>query len=170
MKKSYALLTVCVLVVLAGGISKASDAESIKSTLQGRYAEMKTAMAAHDDKALAALLAPDFVSVDVSGRAEGAAQMIQEVDALKPDPLKVSNTTLLSVETHDAVALVEQRYDMKTVKTAADGTKRNVELITLSNDTWSDASGTWLLQKSETEQLDFFVNGQRVAHQTRSNP
>ena len=56
--------------------------------------------------------------------------MIQEVDGLPKDPSKVSTTTLLSVKVAGNSAVVDQRYDMKTVKTAADGSKANVQLIT----------------------------------------
>lgn len=96
--------------------------------------------------------------------------MIKEVDALPKDPLKVSTTTILSVKPNGAVAIVKQRYDMKTVKTAADGTKRNVELITLSTDTWSNIRGTWLIQRTETDQLDYYVNGQQVMHKVKPTP
>lgn len=167
MKKSYTVLALCVVLTFAGAIAKASD-HSLKSTLEGRYEAMKAAMAAHDDKGIAALLAPDFVSIDVSGQSENAAQMISEVDSLKPDSQKISHTTLLSVQLHGNAAVVRQQYDMKTVKTAADGTKRNVELITLSIDTWVHANGIWLLLKTETRQMDYFVNGQNVAHRIHS--
>lgn len=94
--------------------------------------------------------------------------MIQEVAGLPKDPLKVSTTTLLSVKPVGNTAVVEQRYDMKTTKTAPDGAKRNIELITLSTDTWVNSNGEWLMQKTETEQLDYYVDGQRVAHKIHS--
>lgn len=129
---------------------------------------MKAAMGARDSKAVAALLAPTFVSIDVSGQSENAAQMIQEVAALPKDPNKVSTTTLLSVKPDSNSAVVEQRYDMKTTKTGPDGTKRNIELVTLSRDTWVNSNGTWFMEKTETEQLDYYVDGKRVAHKIHS--
>lgn len=66
-------------------------------------------------------------------------------------------------------AVIEQRYDMKTTRVAADGTKRKVELIALSTDTWIAAHGTWLMLKTQTEQLDYYVNGQLIAHKTHSD-
>lgn len=164
MTKLCSSLILCSLFLAAAASASAGD--SLQSALQSRYAAMKVAMGARDSKAVAALLAPSFVSIDISGQSEGAPQMIQEVAALPKDPLNVSTTTLLSVKPVGNTAVVEQRYDMKTTKTEPDGTKRNIELITLSTDTWVNANGTWLMQKTQTHQLDYYVNGQRVAHRT----
>jgi hypothetical protein len=76
----------------------------------------------------------------------------------------VSTTTLLSVKVAGSTAVVNQRYDMKTVKTAADGSKTNIELISLSTDTWANVNGSWLLQKTVTNQLDYYKNGQLAMH------
>jgi hypothetical protein len=124
-------------------------------------------MDARDGKAVETFLAPDFTSVDASGHEINAAQMLQELDALPKDPQKVSKTTLLSVNLVAGNVVVEQRYDMKTVKIAADGTSRNVELITLSKDVWARSNQTWLLQKTQTDELDYYVNGQKVMHKVR---
>lgn len=129
---------------------------------------MKTAMAARDDKAVAALLAPSFLSVDVSGQRENTAQMLQEVDGLTKDPNKTSATTLLAVTLAANVATVKQRYDMNTIKAAVDGTTRKIELVTLSTDKWVNSGGTWLLQETDTDQLDYFVNGKLAVHKVRS--
>jgi len=94
--------------------------DTLQAALQSRYAAMKSAMAAHDGAAIAAILAPDFVSVDVSGKSESASQMITEVNGLKPDANKSSETTLISVTTETDVVTVKQRYDMKTVRATAD--------------------------------------------------
>lgn len=166
MTKSCSSLILCGLFI--GAAATATANTSLQTTLQARYAAMKVAMGMRDSKAVASLLAPSFVSIDVSGQSENASQMIQEVGALPKDPLKVSTTTLLSVKPIGNTAVVEQRYDMKTTKTAPDGTKRNIELITLSTDTWVNSNGTWLMQKTETEQLDYYVDGQRVAHKIHS--
>ena len=131
---------------------------------------MKTAMAGRDSKAIAALLAPGFVSIDSSGQSETASQMIQEVEGLPKDPLKVSTTTLLSIKVAGSSAVVDQRYDMKTVKTAADGTKANIQLVALSTDTWVNINGAWLLQKTVTNRLDYYKNGQLVMHKVNPQP
>jgi hypothetical protein len=142
-------------------------ANDLKSVLQARYAEMKAAMAAHNDAAVAAILAPGFISIDTSGQSEGASQMISEVDRLQPDPNKTSTTTLESVTQHGDTAMVEQRYDMRTTKTGPDGVHHKVELITRSTDTWVKPKATWLLQKTVTNELSYYVDGAVVAHKAR---
>jgi len=162
---------ITVLAVISCGLTCVApvhaDDSALQTALQGRYAEMKVAMSARDDKAIRALLVPDFFSVDISGQSEHAAQMIREVDALPKDPNKVSTTTILAIKPAGDIVVVSQRYDMKTVKVAADGSKRDVELVTLSTDTWVKARGSWLLKKTQTDQLDYYVNGQQVAHKVR---
>jgi hypothetical protein len=166
MKHSIAVLIALSCVLASFNVARADD-NALRAAFQTYYARVKLAMLTHDDKAMQALLAPGFISIDVSGQTEGAAQMIGEVDSLPKDLKKVSTTTLLSLKASGNTAIVTQRYDMKTVKLAADGSNEDVELVTLSTDTWVTASGTWALQKTETDQLDYYVNGQQVAHKVR---
>jgi hypothetical protein len=61
---------------------QANGGDSLRPVFEGRYAAMKSAMAVHDGKAISKILAPDFISEDVSGQKENAGTMIQEVLAL----------------------------------------------------------------------------------------
>jgi hypothetical protein len=141
--------------------------DSWHSIFERRYAAMRAALAARDEQAIAKILAPDFVSEDASGRKEDIDEMIPEVVALPKDPQQVSKTTILSIKINENTAVVNQRYDMKTTKSATDGSKLNVELIAVSTDTWIALTGGWMLQRTVTNQLDYFVNGKRVSHQVR---
>jgi len=164
-----AIIFMVLLWSLASLASARPDNNGLKDTLQRRYAEMKAAMSAHDDKAMQALLAPDFVSIDVTGRSESATQMISEVDALPIAASEdyVSATTILSMRPAGKSVVVTQRYDMKTHKAGAEGVNRTTELITVSTDTWVKMNGAWILQKTETDRLDYYLNGQQVMHQVR---
>jgi ketosteroid isomerase-like protein len=143
---------------------QATSDNSLRPVFESRYAAMKSAMAARDGKAISEMLAPDFVSEDASGQKQNADAMIQGVIALPKDPLKVSNTTILSVKVNEASATVDQRYDMKTTKTGPDGDKRDVELISVSTDTWIKSQDAWLLQRTVTNQMDYSVNGKLLVH------
>jgi len=167
MNKFFVGVFLCIPTIL-GSAAVLADDLALRSTLEGRYAAMKTAMAARNGEALSLLLAVDFVSEDVSGQTENASQMIQEVKSLPQDPQKVSQTTLLSVELNGSTAVVDQRCDMKTTKTGADGNKRNIELITISTDTWVNLNGTWVIRRTVTNQMAYFVNGQPVAHKVHA--
>jgi len=158
-------VTLVVAVAGLGPMESALSADgSLKAVLQSRYAVMKSAMAAHDGTAVDALLAPDFVSIDLMGQSETGAQLIAEVNALKPDPNKESATTLLSVSVSGNSATVKQRYDMKTVKAGEDGVQHNVELITVSTDTWVKPVGQWLIERTVTNEMSYYRDGQLVGH------
>ena len=117
---------------------------------------------------MGSVLTPDFASIDVSGRSEAGPQMIADVNGLKPDPNKISTTTLLSVSPVASTVTVEQRYDMKTTKTAEDGVAHNVELVTLSTDTWVRSSNVWQIERTVTHELSYFIDGRLVAHKVKS--
>jgi hypothetical protein len=143
---------------------QANSDDLLRPVFEARYAAMKSAMAAHDGKAISEILAPDFVSEDASGQKENADTMIQEVLALPKDPLKVSNTAILSIKVSAESVTVDQRYDMKTTKVGPDGNKRDVELIAVSTDIWIKSKDTWLLQRTVTNQMDYSANGKLLIH------
>jgi hypothetical protein len=156
-------LMLCFLAVPSVGVVRAQD-DALRGTLEKRYAAMKMAMAAKDEKAISSLLAPDFVSVDISGQTEDVSQMIKDVVAAPADPNKTSMTTLLEIKTDANKASVEQRYEMKTKKNGPDGVAHDIDLTTLSSDTWVNLKGTWLIQRTETKQMDESVDGKIVLH------
>jgi ketosteroid isomerase-like protein len=166
MKTIRVALLSCCFIILGWAACQGAD-DKLRAILEGRYAAMKSAMANRDANEIAAVLAPDFVSVDVSGNKRTHEEMIESVKALPVDPNKVSNTTLLSIETSGDKAVVKQRYDMKTVKMAADGSKHDFALTTLSTDLWILTTGTWLLQRTATDQVDSVVDGRSIIHKVR---
>ena len=129
---------------------------------------MKFAMAAHNNAAIRSMLAPRFESIDVSGHSSGAAQMIAGLDALQPDPNKVSTTTVLNLSQVGDKITVEQRYDMTTKRTSEAGAVHKVELVTVSMDTWVNPVGVWLLERTVTNSLSIFRDGDLVVHKVKS--
>ena len=160
------LFAFCLAITTVG----ADDHADLRQVFEEGYAAMKSAMAKRDVAALSSMLAPDFVSTDVSGQTENAAQMINELGKPPVDSRRISKTTIVTVKLKGGVAFVEQSYDMKTTKAAADGSVQNVELKTVSEDTWVKPSGVWLCESTTTYQLDYFINGEVVAHKTRQRP
>jgi len=157
----------CAIAGLAALVLCGFAPEDLKAALQARYAALDAAMNAHDDSAIAAILAPDFTSVDVSGRTETAARMIDEVDRLEPDPNMTSTTTLDELSRQGDTVIVQQRFDMRTTKAGPDGARRKVELDTLSTDTWVKPQAVWLIQRTMTNELSYFVDGVMVANKMR---
>jgi Domain of unknown function (DUF4440) len=158
----------CFFLILGMVAGQAAD-EKLRPILEGRYAAMKSAMANRDAKQIATLLAPGFVSIDVSGKETTGDQMIESLKALPVNPDRVSNTTLLSIESSGDKAVVKQRYNMKTVRAGADGAKQEVELATLSTDVWILSRGTWVLQQTVTDQMDAVVDGKPIVHRVRKS-
>jgi hypothetical protein len=148
--------------------AKTISQDKLRTALKARYADIKVAISNHDDAALETIFTPDFESIDVTGHVETAAQMIAEVNSLKPDPHKISITTIVSVMPEPNDVVVQQRYDMTTIKVAADGGSNKVELIALSTDTWIKPGKTWLCDKTVTDEISVLVNGQLAEHYTKS--
>lgn len=87
-----------------------------------------------DADALSSILASDFVTTDIAGQTENAAQMLDELKKVPKDANRSTRTTLRTITIKGRIATVEQAYEMKTSKTAADGTVQNIELRTVSED------------------------------------
>jgi len=126
--------------------------EDWKAVFQERYAAMKAAMASRSEGAIAALLAPGFVSEDARGKLSNAGEMIRQVVALPRDPDRKSATRVVSVEVVGDTATVEQTYD-------ASNPKKDFSLRAKSTDTWQRVRGQWLLKKSVTMELDVTSDG-----------
>jgi len=129
---------------------------------------MKTAMASRNETAIRALLAPGFVSVDVNGNSATADQMIKEVAAVPQDPNKKSETTLTSVTRNGDFATVVQQHHMTTTRAPANSSAPDIiDLLTTSTDTWRLINGAWLIERTETNDLQYTMNGKVVAHKSR---
>lgn len=165
MKKYFFRFLLSLVLMFTAANAAFADDDALKKTLEGRYEAMKIAMEAQDEKAILAVLAPDFISVDVALHTLDAVQLVKRVNALSKDPLRVTKTTILSVKSTNNEAVVEQRYLMHTTKTGEAGTVNSqVDLTTESTDTWKNTDGVWLLQKTVTKMMDLKINDKTVVH------
>lgn len=153
------------LALAATGIN--AHENNLRESLHARYAQMKSAMDIHDARTLRGILAPGFVSVELDGKTESAEQMIQELSTLPRDPNRSSETTLLSVRPNGNRAIVEQRFIMRTKKEGQNSIEHKVRLVAVSTDTWIMLHGKWRIQRTVTDQLDYYVDGRHVLHQKR---
>jgi len=168
--KSRLLIGLSAAAVMLNHVATAAPAsdDDAKVTLESAYQQLHEAMAAHDHRALSALLASDFTSIDADGKAESAEQMMTEVDAVAPDPDRTSNTIIESIKLDGDSAIVSQRYDMTTMRRGPTGADQRVELVTNSTDTWVRDGYVWLLRETRTGSLDYFLNGRLAAHKGAS--
>jgi ketosteroid isomerase-like protein len=120
----------------------------LRPILDERYLAMRAAMASGSADAIAALLTPDFVSIDIDGAAVSAKQMIDSVLKLSLDRSKrTAVTTLVHIEA-GTEAKVLQHYSMTSHPDAPPSMPKYVQAFSL--DTWQNAGGTWLLKRTET--------------------
>ncbi|HEX4552994.1 MAG TPA: DUF4440 domain-containing protein [Xanthobacteraceae bacterium] len=162
----FALLAHLLIPTIMVGSVLAAEPD-LQPRLEAQYAALKAAMAARDSNAISTLLTPDFVSVDLSNQSKDATKMIEEAAALPVDPNKNSHTALTNVSRNGDTAVVAQRYDMTTKKVGRDGNMQDIQITTLSTDTWINSNGFWRLKRSITNQLDVAINGQAVIHKVR---
>jgi hypothetical protein len=169
MKETSVAGTVATIALLfASALAAQTNDAQLKLLLESRYAAMKTAMASRNEATLRALLAPGFVSVDVNGNSETADQLVKEVAVLPQDPNKKSETALTSVTRNGDFATVVQQYHMTTTRAPANASApETIDLLTTSTDTWRLINGAWLIERTETNDLQYTVNGTVVAHKSR---
>jgi hypothetical protein len=159
-----------VLAAWGAGAALGQDGNgALRAVLEARYAALKTAMAERDPQAISVVLTADFVSEDLGGKTVTAAEMVEQLKGLPKDPGNASETTLVSIQAEGDVATVEQRYRHKTTKAGAAGAPpQELEVETLSTDTWIRADGVWRIRRTVTKQLDLKVDGRLIAHKDRS--
>jgi Domain of unknown function (DUF4440) len=157
-----------IFLLFASALAAQANDAQLRPLLESRYAAVKTAMASRNEAAIRALLAPGFVSVDVNGNSKTADQMVKEVAALPQDPNKKSETTLTSVTRNGDFATIVQQYHMTTTRTPANASApETIDLLTTSTDTWRLIDGAWLFERTETNDLQYTINGTVVAHKSR---
>ena len=160
------LLAGAVLAVSMVGSAYAQDA---KTAFDARYAEMHTAMQARDAAATNKLLAPEYVMVDIQGDEHPMAE-VQEMMAKMPagaDPAQGPKTTVLSVAVTGTNALVKQQLDIHIDRKDEAGTAMALDITVLSDDTWVQRGGSWLLVRTEQNDLTVKKDGEVVVHQAK---
>jgi hypothetical protein len=160
-------LSMILAVGLAGFHAEAADLASVAPTRQGfekLYAAIHVTNERKDRVGYASFLAPDFASEDTSGHVASKEDALAALEALSPDPIRKSHTTVLSVHSDGQTAAVTQRFRMTTKRPATGGRVESVELDALSDDTWVKTGSGWKISRTVTRQVDFIVDGRTVMH------
>ncbi len=161
--------------------------DAAKATFQARYAELRTAMQAHDEAAMGTLMTPDYVMTDIQGATHTRADMAQmgarmggrpggpRPDAAKPaqppkdgprPERKVEQTVLAATVTGDT-AKVDQQLKMSGQREGEDGEAHTMEMTSLTTDTWVRQNGVWLLKTSVQKDMSVARDGDVVFHQAK---
>lgn len=187
MKKFFAALTVCTLIAAApalaaakeraalggAGKTKATPAkvnekgDDFKTKLESRYWDMRMAIKAGDPNLYKKNLADDFVSIDLNDAKRNGNEIVAALGQSIPDDSRKEKTTVESVKLDGDRAEAKVTYDLTALRQATDGSKINYHMVTVSNDVWVKKDGQWLLQKTQAETGDVYINDKLAAHRVR---
>jgi hypothetical protein len=185
MKRYIAALSVCALIAastpaLAKGkdkkamsapAEKAAPAKTgdtdLKTALENRYWDMRAAIKSGDPNLYRKNMADDFVGIDLNDAKRDAGQVVAALGRSVPDDSRKEKTTIDSLKVDGDRAEVATTYDLKTIRKAVDGSAINYHMVTTSNDVWVKKDDQWLLQKTQAETGDVFINDKLVAHRVR---
>lgn len=147
--------------------------EDAKAAFQARYAELRTAMEAHDAAKVSALIAPDYQMTDINGQVRDFAAVMERMNRMRQGAgagaggERKANTTVLSATITGDSAQVEQRFEGGGKRTGDDGEEHTMEMIVLSSDVWVKKGDAWLLQKSDQKDLTIKRDGEEFLHQAK---
>lgn len=150
-------------LVAASGAAHADDAA--KATFSARYEALQGAMTAHDGAGVRAILTPDFEATDINGETHDGAALIERAARMPAGASRQVSTTVLSATVSGSAAAVEQQLNGSMTRTGPDGAQHQLEMVVVSDDTWTNVGGTWLLQKSVQKDVTVKRDGETMFHQ-----
>lgn len=128
--------------------ASASAQEDPKATFQSRYDAFRVAMAAQDQAAIGAILAPGYTMTDIQGEVRDAAAVAGMLQRMPAGMGRDAKTTVLEVSVSGDSAAVKQQLATKASRPGPDGNPMNLEIEVSSNDTWVKNGDTWQLKTS----------------------
>lgn len=125
----------------------------LRPTLDQRYLDMRAAMASGSVEPIAAILAPRFKSINLQGQEQSAQAMIDSVLKMKIDRSKrTANTTIVELEEMGDAVRVLQHYSMTMAGDIDPSFPKRLQ--TLSIDRWVRDGDTWLLEVTQTREVE----------------
>ncbi|HEY4432988.1 MAG TPA: nuclear transport factor 2 family protein [Candidatus Cybelea sp.] len=167
MKISAALSLAIVCTLGCPQAAAAHDDGSLLPALQARYKILQAAVTAGDAGSLSTILAPHFVGIDVAGEADGTKALLAGLELEQSGPATVAMTISSPKERGDSLT-VRRRLEIKPRNPGAFEDARSVEFVAYSTDTWVKVDGIWLLAKSTAQQLAYYVDGEQIARDVRT--
>jgi ketosteroid isomerase-like protein len=143
-------------------IATASGADSLRQTLDARYAAVTKAIQKRDITIVAAMLTPDYVAVSPSGRKLKRSDVLQQFQLQANAMGRVSwprHIDSLTVTGTTATAVVSGHFTGYTLGKQS----HKVELIATTRDTWVKTAGAWKLKASKLMTNKVLFDGKRTA-------
>jgi len=163
------LLPLVLASLLASGTIASSAGADDRADFTARYVILRDAMDSREDKAIKALLTPDFQAVDAMGNSQSADDMISALALIPVDPSRERSTTVDSVTpaSDGKSADVIQSYHTVVKRQGRDGADHVIEIRARSKDHWLLSGSKWLLQRTESQDMTILRDGIEVRHRTR---
>jgi hypothetical protein len=145
--------------------------EGFQAQLQERYAALLQALERGSDLDIVPFLAPEFECWDVLAETRvnyaalwgPAANDHTPSEGLKRVPQPPAphrrEVELLSAELVEHIAVASSRYQDNYKAMHANSAELDITIVTWSSDTWTQHDGVWLIQTSETNCAEEWVNG-----------
>ncbi len=129
------------LVVLAGLAAVSSHADPVPASLQAQYKVILTALDKCDVKAFKVYYAPEYVSVDPSGKSANLTEYMAGINQIMNGAKKGNFTIKYTGSKTDAkTGITAVSFDVNGTITKADGVTTVHEIGT---DSWKKVGSTW---------------------------
>lgn len=141
--------------------------DAAKAQFEGLYAELRTALEAHDAASLDKLLAPEYAMLDIRGNAHDRAAVMERMAKMPQGAGSSALTTVLSASITGDSAAVKQQLAASGKRAGDDREEHTMEMVVLSDDTWVKRGDGWLLTKSEQKELTVKRDGEVFFHEAK---
>lgn len=152
-------------MVAAVAIAAPALAQDAKTVFEPRYAELHAATDARDMTALGKIVTPDYQMTDIRGDTHNLTEMQGMFAKLPQDPAMKPKYAIVSATISGASAVVQQQMQMHVKRPMEDGSVAELDITIISDDTWIQQSGVWLLQKTVQKDISVAKDGEVVFHQ-----
>lgn len=156
---------VLVALLFAGTASAAIETDAkLKAVIEAQYAKIIQAEKDKDWKALEAILAPNYRSIDTDGTAISRTlemKQDEEAPAVKNERDRI---TVVSLTLEGDQLYVQQRFNGRFDQVGEDGKSHRFVVTAYSSDLWRRNGDSWICEQTITNVQDVSVDGTPVAH------
>lgn len=150
-----------IAVAVAGAAHAQQDPAAM---FEGRYTELRTAMLGKDRATAEKILAPDYQSTDIRGETHARAEVLDRMGQL-PEGMEPPKGKVLKVTVTGDNAAVQNQMTMHMKRTGEDGAEMVLDVTVVSDDTWVQRGGAWLLKTSVQKEMTVAKDGEVVFRQ-----
>lgn len=127
--------------------------EDPKALFQSRYDTFRSAMAAQDQAAVSAIMAPGYTMTDIQGEVRDASAVAAMMQRMPGAMGRDAKTTVLEAAVTGDTAAVKQQLSAKATRPGPDGNEMTMEFEVTSNDTWVKNGDAWQLKATVQKEV-----------------